>query len=203
MQIDCQLLGKRFNKEWIFRNVTTKFCSGNAYAIVGKNGSGKSTLLQTIAGAILPSEGTIIFTNNEQIIDAHNAYAAISLVAPYVEIIEEMTATEFLNFHFSFKKSSLPIPAILGIIGLEQAAHKQIRYYSSGMKQRIKLAQAFFATTQILLLDEPCTNLDDAGIELYNHLIKTYTTNKIVIVCSNDKEEYSFCQQEMLMQHYK
>lgn len=76
---------------------------------------------------------------------------------------------------------------------LGAAAHKQIRYFSSGMKQRVKLAQAIFSDTPLLLLDEPCTNLDTDGIQLYLGLIKSHAVGKLVIVSSNDKQEYAFC----------
>ncbi len=82
---------------------------------------------------------------------------------------------------------------------LEHAADKQIRYYSSGMKQRIKLAQAFFTETPVVLLDEPCTNLDTDGISLYQKLVKDYSLNRTVIVSSNDITEYEFCEKHLDM----
>jgi ABC-type multidrug transport system ATPase subunit len=193
MDIRLTNTGKRFNREWIFRGMNYYFKQGNSYAITGANGSGKSTLLQVIAGALMHSEGTIDFTDNNNSIDAAIAYKNISIAAPYLELIEEMTAIEFLSFHISFKKLMKPVDEILQEVNLQSAANKQIRYYSSGMKQRLKLAQAFFSDTSVLLLDEPTTNLDDAGIQLYKSLISKYTTNQLVIVCSNDKNEYEFC----------
>ncbi len=88
-------------------------------------------------------------------------------------------------------------------VGLQNATNKQIRYYSSGMKQRLKLAQAFFSNTPILLLDEPTTNLDADGIALYHQLIKNYTADKLVIVSSNDKQEYEFCEEVIGIGEYK
>jgi ABC-type multidrug transport system ATPase subunit len=114
-----------------------------------------------------------------------------------------MTAIEMLRFHSTFKQLILPAAEILQIVNLQASANKQIRYYSSGMKQRLKLALAFFSKTPILLLDEPTTNLDEDGIALYHQLIKNYTTNKLVIVCSNDKQEYSFCEEVLEVGRYK
>ena len=127
------------------------------------------------------------------------------MAAPYLEVIEEMTATEFLKFHQKFKPlvAGLSIQEILSVVGLTNAAHKQIRYYSSGMKQRIKLAQAIFSETPVLLLDEPCTNLDLEGIQLFHHLINNYTHNRLVIVSSNDKQEYGFCENTISILDYK
>jgi ABC-type multidrug transport system ATPase subunit len=204
-------VGKRFNREWIFRHCSYEFNSGKTYAITGPNGSGKSTFLQVIAGATLHNEGTIEYhngrtTDNEQrTILNEQHYTNISLAAPYLELIEEMTAKEMLDFHAGFKPliKSLSIEEILQIVGLENAIHKQIRYFSSGMKQRLRLAQAFFSNTPVLLLDEPTTNLDADGIALYHTLISNYTKDKLVIVSSNVKQEYDFCEEVIEIEKYK
>ena len=200
MKISLINTGKRFNRDWIFRNINYQFTSGKSYAITGPNGSGKSTLLQVIGGAIGQSEGNVDFG-----VETENVYQHIALAAPYLEVVEEMTATEFLTFHSKFK-SFLPgieIKQIIAKVGLEKTAHKQIRYFSSGMKQRIKLAQAVFSDVACLLLDEPCTNLDSEGIALYLHLINEYCSNRLVIVSSNDEQEYGFCTERIDMLQWK
>jgi ABC-2 type transport system ATP-binding protein len=210
MKITLTDAGKRFNRDWIFRHLSYEFSSQHHYAITGPNGSGKSTLLQIIAGAIGISEGTVSYEQaatqpaSEQLASAavtaatippEKAYHYLSLSAPYLELIEEMTAMEFLQFHHSFKPflPSHPIPNILSTVGLEAAARKQIRFFSSGMKQRMKLAQALFSDTPVILLDEPCTNLDAEGIALYQRLIRKYGSGRLIIVSSNDRQEYDFC----------
>jgi ABC-type multidrug transport system ATPase subunit len=205
MQIKLNNVGKRFNREWIFRRFTYQFCSGKTYAITGSNGSGKSTLLQVIAGSLTHNEGSIEIKNNQLTTDNEQLYSHISIAAPYLELIEEMSAKEMLLFHAQFKPliNSVSIDEILQTVGLQNATNKQIRYYSSGMKQRLKLAQAFFSNTPILLLDEPTTNLDTDGIALYHHLIKNYTADKLVIVSSNDKQEYEFCEEVIRIGAYK
>ena len=195
--------GKRFNREWIFRHFSYEFVSGKSYAITGPNGSGKSTLLQVIAGALTHNEGNIQYAIDNVQCSPEEQYKYIALAAPYLELIEEMTATEFFSFHRSFKALSVSNETALQIVQLEKAANKQIRYFSSGMKQRLKLAQAFFTNTPLLLLDEPSTNLDADGIVLYHQLINEYTKNKIVIVSSNDKQEYDFCEEIIEMGKYK
>jgi ABC-type multidrug transport system ATPase subunit len=84
-------------------------------------------------------------------------------------------------------------------VGLEKAAHKQVRYYSSGMKQRVRLAQAIFSDVPSVMLDEPCTNLDAEGIALYQQLINDYCKERLIIVSSNDPQEYSFCKEHIHM----
>ena len=182
-----------------------QFLEGNSYAITGTNGSGKSTLLQIIAGATLHSEGKVEYFTAAQneIAPAENAYKQIAIATPYLDLVEEMTAREFLTFHNNFKPFTVSFAEMLIAVGLQKAADKQIRYYSSGMKQRLKLAQAFFSHTSVLLLDEPTTNLDEEGIEVYKHLWANHTANRLVIVSSNDKTEYLNCTAVIRISDYK
>jgi len=205
MLIELSDAGKKFNREWIFRAINYRFEPGKKYALTGPNGSGKSTLLQVLAGSMNLSEGNIKWTIQDQPIDTDHVFQYLSIAAPYLELIEEMTAIEFLHFHSSFKPllDNISITEILQVIGLEKAAHKQIRYFSSGMKQRIKLAQAIFSNCPLLLLDEPCTNLDEHGYTLYHHLIDTYAQEKIIIVSSNDVNEYRFCTDKIYVPDHK
>lgn len=205
MKINLLNAGKRFNREWIYRNATLEFSSSNAYAITGPNGSGKSTLLQAIGGMLQLSEGKIQYTIDNKQLASEEVYKQVSFCAPYLDVIEEMTLQEFLHFHNQFKPflSSISAKEIIGQVGLELAANKQIRYYSSGMKQRVKLAQAVFSDTAIVLLDEPCSNLDSKGIELYQSLMNTYCKERLVIVCSNDPVEYNFCQTVLSVTDFK
>jgi ABC-type multidrug transport system ATPase subunit len=214
MRISLINAGKRFNRDWIFRNIHQEFISGLAYAITGPNGSGKSTLLQVIGGAMMMSEGSAKYEvegrklkdpGQKQEIEIDKAYRYIAIAAPYLELIEEMTLLELLQFHQQFKPflPTINIPDIIAVIGLKPAANKQIRFYSSGMKQRVKLAQAIFSDVPCVLLDEPCTNLDTAGIELYHQLIRDYCNNRLMIVSSNDEQEYSFCRERISITDYK
>ena len=205
MTIQLSNAGKRYNRDWIFRNASLTFLPHHTYAITGSNGTGKSTLLQAIAGSLAISEGQVSWQIKGSEIDSNLVYNHLSIAAPYVEVIEEMTAFEFLEFHQKFKPliASVSIKEMLSLLGLEKASNKQIRYYSSGMKQRIKLAQAIFSDVPLMLLDEPCTNLDIAGFELYNTLINKYGHNKTIIVSSNDINEYSFCENVINIMDYK
>lgn len=209
--------GKRYNRDWIFRHFNYQFISGTSYAITGPNGSGKSTLLQCLSGGLMLNEGFMKVNNRypetsgvsrdpeTSGVADENIYKEVSICAPYLELIEEMTLVEFLAFHQTFK-SYLPgvtIDFVVTTIDLEKARNKQIRFFSSGMKQRVKLAQCIFSNTPIVLLDEPCTNLDSAGIALYHSLIKQYCGERLVVVSSNDEVEYSFCREVLRMQEIK
>ena len=221
MKISLTDSGKRFNRDWIFRHFTYTFEEGQSYAITGPNGSGKSTLLQVLSGAMMINEGKIEYglpdgrrpmessnlktVSRQQTVNNDSIYRQVSICAPYLEVVEEMTLREFLDFHLDFKPflTGITTEKIISILGLEKAAGKQIRYYSSGMKQRVKLGQAVFSDTAIVLLDEPCTNLDTAGIELYHQLISDYRKDRLVVVSSNDEVEYKFCNTRININDYK
>ena len=205
MKVSLTDAGKRFNRDWIFRHINYTFEDGTSYAIVGPNGSGKSTLLQMLSGSMQPSEGNCDWSVSDGQLTNDEIYNYVSICAPYLEVVEEMTLKEFLEFHHHFKRflPSLNINYVISVIGLENAANKQIRFFTSGMRQRVKLAQAFFSDTPLLLLDEPCTNLDAPGIELYHGLIKDYCANRLVIISSNDEVEYSFCKELINVVKYK
>lgn len=204
MTIQLHKAGKRYNRDWIFRNLSYTFGLGNHYAITGPNGSGKSTLLQILSGSLTTNEGSfdLLFQNKK--IAPEKVFKHISFCAPYLELVEELTFSEFLSFHHSFKPflNGLTIDFIANEVQLYNARHKKISEYSSGMKQRAKLAQCFFSDTPVVLLDEPCTNLDTSGIALYHHLIEKYGSNRLVIVSSNDEVEYSFCKEVVDMMGY-
>ena len=205
MKISLTDAGKRFNRDWIFRHLTYEFSAGQSYAIVGPNGSGKSTLLQVLSGSMILNEGSGQWSIDNKQLANENVYSYVSICAPYLEVVEEMTLIEFLNFHSGFKPflSSVTSEKIISILGLENAVNKQIRNYSSGMRQRVKLAQAIFSDVPVVLLDEPCTNLDTTGIELYHNLINDYCKNRMVVVSSNDEVEFSFCKERISLTSFK
>ena len=205
MRINLTQLGKRFNRDWIFRNLNFQFEDGKHYAITGPNGSGKSTLLQVISGSAIFNEGTIQYFEDENTLQPEKFFQKISFAAPYIEVIEEMTLIEFFSFHHNMQGwlPGLNTEQIILLSNLKNAAHKQIRYFSSGMKQRVKLAQAIFSNVPIVLLDEPLTNLDEEGVSLYYDLIKKYCATRLLIISSNDKKEYSFCEEIIDIRKYK
>lgn len=207
MQISLTNIGKRYNYEWIFRNVNYEFSSADKYVILGGNGSGKSTLLQVIAGNLTSSEGEINYTVDPQTpIAVENIFQHLSYASPYLELFEEFTLTESIEFQAKFKPfyTGLDTKAIIALTQLEKAKDKQLKNYSSGMKQRVKLAMAILANTPLLLLDEPTSNLDKKAIDWYQDLIVKYTGNRLVIVCSNQIEhEYFFCKKQLHIEDYK
>ena len=205
MQIILEQIGRRFNREWIFKNINYLFNSGESYAILGINGSGKSTLLQVISSSLTPSTGTLKYIVEEKEIDVENVYEHLSIAAPYLELIEEFTLLEVLDFHFSFKKrlNNLNNQALIDLLNMDSSKNKQLKYFSSGMKQRVKLILAFCSDTLILLLDEPTSNLDEQGIAWYLDLVNQFSKDRLIIVCSNQAHEYAFCKHQLSVADFK
>jgi len=205
MKITLEKLSRRFNREWIFKDIDYTFEQGQSYAILGINGSGKSTLLQVLSGALTPSSGNLAYTLNSQKVDVEGIYNYLIIAAPYLDLIEEFTLLEVLDFHFEFKsrKQNLDNTALVKLLNMEASQNKQLKYFSSGMKQRVKLILAFCSDVPVLMLDEPTSNLDEQGVQWYLQLIKEYTQNQLVIICSNQEHEYSFCQNRLHIRDYK
>lgn len=200
LSIHLDHITKRFGQEIILSEFEYTFTQPSSTALLGINGSGKSTLLQLMAGFVMPGKGQVHYVLNGTTVEKDRQFEHISFCAPYLELIEEMTLEEFLTYHFSFKPSLRPVGDIISYLGLERAQHKFIHQFSSGMKQRVKLAQAVFANTPALLLDEPCTNLDAAGIALYQDMMREFTRDRLLVVASNDPIEYGVCDRHLSME---
>lgn len=204
MQITLENIGKKFRREWIFRNVNLQLQSGNSYTFIGPNGSGKSTLLQVLSGILPQTEGNISYQADNQTISVDDIYKEIVIAAPYLELVEEFSLIEMLDFHFKFKQ---PIQnnfdELIEILNFTQHRDKTIKNFSSGMKQRLKLGLAFHSKSDIILLDEPTSNLDAQGVEWYLSQVEKYTHNRLLVICSNQPHEYTFCKNIVDIRDFK
>jgi ABC-type multidrug transport system ATPase subunit len=205
MNITLQNIGRRFNREWIFRGVEYTFKAGESYAILGSNGSGKSTLLQVLNGSLSPSAGILTYEKNGKEVPVEDVFQYLSLAAPYLELIEEFTLAEMIDLHFKFKsyKSGMDNKAVIDVLAMDANKNKLIKYFSSGMKQRLKLALAFCSDTPILMLDEPTSNLDAQGVDWYLGLVEKFAQGRLTIICSNQPHEYGFCGHQLSISDYK
>jgi len=205
MKLSLENIGRRFNRDWIFRGIDYTFVSGEIYAVLGPNGSGKSTLLQVLNGSLSPSAGKISYFFEDEAVEIDAVYKHLSLAAPYLELIEEFTLDEMIDFHFKFKSYTPGIDKneVIELLAMPGGKNKLIKYFSSGMKQRLKLALAFCADTPMLMLDEPTSNLDTQGVDWYLNLVQKFAKNRLTIICSNQEHEYSFCDQRLNITEYK
>jgi ABC-type multidrug transport system ATPase subunit len=198
LQIDLQNISKKYSNHYIIKDFSYQFKGENSYAILGSNGSGKSTLVKLLSGLHTPSKGDISYKQDDKLIPIERIFSHVTLAAPWSDVIEDLTLRECISFQFKFRKSlaNISIAEMITISGLGNSADKLIHQYSSGMKQRVRLLLAFFTESDVLLLDEPTSNLDAAGKQWYRNLVEKYSGNRLMIVASNHlAEEYDFCKE--------
>jgi ABC-type multidrug transport system ATPase subunit len=206
VSIHINNLSKKFVNEWIFKDVTLTITPAEKMVIMGANGSGKSTLLQSIASFLIPTKGEVVWKNENQTIEDDTIYKYLSMASPYMELIEDFTLTETIEHQRMFKPfiNNFSTEELIKLMQLDHASEKYLKNYSSGMRQRVKLGLAILADCPVLLLDEPCSNLDANAIVWYQNMITEFAKHKTVIVCSNAvKEEYLFCTNKIEIENYK
>lgn len=195
MEIELVNLSKRFGYQWILKGVNTKFVKDEITGISGRNGSGKSTLIKLISGIITPSEGEIRFVDNNSLILPTNFFKHFSWVAPYTDLIQEFTLQEMFHFHARFKSMAIhTFEEFLHELQWKDTKEKQIRFFSSGMKQKLQLALALLSQTPVLLLDEPTSYLDEHAKLWFSDLLKKNSFGKTIVISSNDTFDLKLCQ---------
>jgi ABC-type multidrug transport system ATPase subunit len=206
MRITLAHIAKHFGREVVFQNVDLALGSGSRTAVLGPNGSGKSTLLQLIGGAIIPTQGTIVHQLGERTVQPEEVYRHISIAAPYLSLYEDLSLEQAIQFHAQFKPLLRGIGAaeLARIAYLDNALHKQVAHFSSGMKQRLKLALAILSDTPLLLLDEPTSNLDAQAVAWYRTLVRDHVGQRTLVVASNHLvQEHELCTTAIDVGHYK
>lgn len=205
MTISTDKVGKRFLNSWIFRDISLELKSGVTYALIGHNGSGKSTLLQILAGYLSPSEGEVIFEHQGNKVKRDDIHKFLSFCSPYTELIEELTLEEHLDFHQKFRPfvDDLDVNAVMEIMELEREWDKAVRFFSSGMKQRLKLALSILSQSGFILLDEPSTNLDQASTQWFLNLLEEYRGDRIIVIASNVEADLQLCTDRISVEQYK
>lgn len=204
IQIEVKNISKKYNKQLIFKDISYTFRAKSSYALLGHNGSGKSTLLQALAGYIGVWEGSIEYLHSEGKIEPANWYKYLSWSAPYTELLREYSLDEMIRFHFSMqpRPTGWSVDEVKQLLGLEKYGNRPLKYFSSGMEQRVKVGLAILTPKPILLLDEPCTNFDKQAVSWYQQLMATYASDKVVIIASNSPEEYSHTQYQIQLTSY-
>lgn len=204
--ITLENIGKRYNRDWIFRGVNLSFQKGEKWVFQGGNGSGKSTLLQVAGSLFTPSEGQVSYRVDGLEVSPENIYQHLTMATPYMELYEELSLAESIDFHFRMKPliGSIKVTEVADMLYLREALSKPVKTFSSGMKQRLKLGLAILTDSPILLLDEPTSNLDRQAIDWYKELCTTYLDERLVLVCSNNQEEeFFFCDHSVKIEDYK
>lgn len=196
-------VSRSFNKRKVIDSVSLKIEQGNFFAIIGSNGAGKSTLLRLILGDYEIHSGNIQYFNQSKEVKLKEFLKNISFSAPYFNLYEEFNLQELIKIYCEFREikyNSEKFKKLLNDFSLSKHSTKQIKYYSSGMKQRAKLLLSFYSDSDILILDEPSTNLDTEGIDvLFAKLIEFKEKKKTVIIASNEPKELELCEESYLL----
>jgi ABC-type multidrug transport system ATPase subunit len=201
-EIHINSLSKRYQFQWVIRNISYSFSESKMYGIGGRNGSGKSTLLQILSGYLSPSSGSVCYVVSNQNIGASLVFKEVSLVGPYTDVINEFTLQEMFHFHFKFKQpfNGCTFQQFEEIIELQKQGNKQLNHFSSGMKQKIQLALALLSKTPFLLLDEPTSFLDSDAKKWFSEMLATYAQDRLTIISSNDSFDLGHCTEVLLLE---
>lgn len=205
MEISLVDIAKAYHNNTLFKGLNYSFKSPGVYGLLGNNGSGKSTLLKLIAGTVIPSKGNLDLKDSlMKPIDISDWYKHIAISAPYLDLPEQLNLKELFEFHNNFSPLRIDFQEFTEKLALNKDVEKRVQLYSSGMKQRLQLGLAFYSTKTVLLLDEPCSNLDEFGIKLYQELIKNEKQERIIIIASNEnKNELVEVQSSLNVMNYK
>ena len=191
ISVEWNKLGKRFGLKWVFRDLNGVIPSGAHVVIRGSNGSGKSTFGKLLVGATESTEGEMSWNLNGSKVGIDEVAQLIAWSAPFMEVPEEMTVSEVIQFHNNFRESWSDgyMVDLLGDSGLDSHKNSQINTLSSGQKQRLRLILAMGTKAELVVLDEPCSNLDESGINWYGEELLKLSKKATVVVCSNNRPE--------------
>lgn len=195
ISLEVKNLAKSFGFRIVFEGVNFLLRDQDSLVITGKNGSGKSTLLKILAGLLRPSKGDVSINLDSQTVKREERRKLLGFVAPDLSLYDELTALENLEFLVSvqgLKFNKQELNEKLEKIGLKGRGEDSVSSYSSGMKQRLKYVFALLNEPQILLLDEPGSNLDEAGLFLLDSIIAEQKKRGILVLTTNDRREIKY-----------
>ena len=194
MKVLLDQVCKRYTTGWVLRDISKKIESGQRVAVTGPNGSGKSTLIQIIAGYLSNTKGKVSYEQAGKPISRDELYKHLSISAAYTELDEELTIEEIFDHISIFKPVHITqLNEFLDLTDFRKQGSKQIRYFSSGMKQRLSLGFAMNMDVPLLILDEPTSFLDDNKKQWYAELMQNYSFDKTILIASNDEHDIMGC----------
>lgn len=194
-QIELRRVAKVYDERPVLQDISAKITAPGAWTILGPNGSGKSTLLRIIAGLLTPTAGEIVYLHSGERLTAQQRRQAVGMVAPDIALYRPLTAIENLRFFARARGLTVrdgDLLSLLELVHLRSRAHDPVATFSTGMVQRLKVLTALVHRPLVLLLDEPGSNLDEAGMEFIRHTIREQMEDGIVIVATNDTREMDY-----------
>ncbi len=204
--LKLQNLTKSFGRRLIFKNINAQFNSGSVYGLAGSNGSGKSTLAKIIAGILSPTKGKVIHALNGQTVQMEKLHNHLGFVSPYLVLYDEFTAEENLIHFLKIRGMEIDnerIKTMLNDFSLYGRRNDLLKAYSSGMKQRMKFIFSLIHSPELLILDEPTSNLDIAGKDKVYETIEREAKEKLVVIASNEESDLALCSKTIFVEEYK
>lgn len=210
IEIVCSSLSKSFSGKTIFKNLSLKISNKNSITVTGNNGSGKSTLIKVLANILRPSAGSVEINENNLLLPKEKLFRKIGLISPYLNLYDELTGFENLDFFLKLKTFNIDdksaeekVNSLLKEVNLFDKRNETVKNYSSGMKQRLKLAFAILNDPEILFMDEPRSNLDKQGIEIMINIANRHKEKGVLIIATNDAEDKLICDDLINIEDYK
>lgn len=188
-------LGRRFQRQWLFRDVDVTFYSGDRVAVLGGNGSGKSSLTAILAGYLSPSEGAIERILSGVNIPVEECWNSVSWCSPALDLPLSLSIIEVVQLYGKMRGYHVRCTekSILKDLELEGHLGKPMSQLSSGMRQRVKLMIAFALNADILILDEPTAHLDAKAIQWYKNQLSQAHHSFVFIASNHDANEIVTC----------
>lgn len=203
MELVLEDLAKLYNSHWIFRHLNLSIASGSRWAIRGHNGSGKSTLTAILLGLTLPTEGKVKCIKKGTDVPAENLPLFTSFASPYMLVPQELTVRQLYRNYNRFRTCSLDEEAFVRKAWLEGDDHKTIAQFSTGMVQRLRLTLALSTNSDLVILDEPTSNLDVKGKEWFDSMISEHLGPRTLIIASNEESDLSHCEYSLQISDYQ
>ena len=181
-------VSKLFGSFAALRQVSIELEPGRCYVLLGENGAGKSTLLRILAGLLEPSFGTAKVFNG---LDPHEARARIGYMSHAPMLYDELTAGENLHYFSNLYpgRPSLSPAEALRQVGLDPQLRRTLGQYSQGMRQRTSLARVLMPAPELLLLDEPFSNMDVVSARQMVELLAGFRHGNRTIVLTTHQRE--------------
>jgi len=194
---------KNIGSRLLFANLSFSVQAGECLAITGANGSGKSTLLKLIAGTIHPSSGVIKFSDGSQVLDEEARTLCLGLVSPEMQMYEMLTGIE--NIRLLAEARGLKLSNAQAVdccerMGLGVKSADLVKTYSTGMRQRLKIALLLAVDVPVWLLDEPSSNLDNTGRQIISGAIAAAVKEgRSIVLATNDEAEAVYAQRTIAL----
>jgi heme exporter protein A len=204
--VHSQNLSKLFGRRLIFKDINFSWNEKGIFGISGPNGSGKSTLVKIVAGLIAASSGKIFHKNSNGEIIPEKLHNHIGFVSPYLVLYEEFSAWENLKIFAKIRGVNFDEQKVIYYLSqflLESRKNDLVKTYSSGMKQRLKFIFALMHSPEVLIFDEPTSNLDEEGKKVVYDIVREEGKTRIVIIASNEGKDLELCSEVLLLEKFK